>query len=102
MADINLIQKVADCARISTSQAQRVINCYHKVLTGNLLEGKPVIVRGFGTYSISKSPTRMFQNPRTGEKMEIPTKTILKFTVAPSLSSKFTKIKISATYRKKG
>lgn len=41
--------------------------------------GGRFVVRDFGTFRLEEKPARQGRNPRTGEKVKIPAKTVFKF-----------------------
>ena len=48
-------------------------------IAGALVAGDSVALRGLGTFSTAESKARTGRNPKTGEPLEIPAKTKVKF-----------------------
>lgn len=49
------------------------------------LEGRVVLIRGFGTFRMKRRASRMGRNPRTGAKYRIPRREVLVFKASPSI-----------------
>lgn len=50
--------------------------------------GKPVIVRGFGTFKIAERAARKGRNPRTGEELDIAGYRTIVFSASPAMKQK--------------
>ena len=65
------IDKVADMADMSKSDAERAVNAVLDAVTNALKAGDDVRLVGFGTFSAAKRKAREGRNPRTGETIQI-------------------------------
>ena len=74
-----LVDAMANAAGISKADAEKALNGMLMAITGALSKGDKVTLVGFGTFSTQKRPERQAKNPRTGEAIKIPAKTIAKF-----------------------
>ncbi|MEM6963679.1 MAG: HU family DNA-binding protein [Bacteroidota bacterium] len=83
----DLINKVAEDANISKSQATEAVNCVISTIGEALVDGDKVQLVGFGTFSTSFRKARTGRNPKTGESLEIAAKTVVKFKPGKELSS---------------
>ena len=81
----DLIENVADEAGLSKADAGRAVDAFIGAVTGALKSGGQVSLVGFGTFTVKKRAARTGRNPRTGETIQIPAKTVVKFTLAKSL-----------------
>lgn len=81
-----LIEDVAAHADISKESARRVIECFEESVRKALAEGDRVNLVGFGSFSVSKRSATTGRNPRTGEKINIPAKKVVKFKPGKLLS----------------
>ena len=54
-------------------------------IAGHLKKGRRIRMSGLGILQVRKRPARMGRNPATGEAIQIPAKTVVKFTVAKAL-----------------
>lgn len=75
----DLINKVANDANLSKSQATSAVNTVLGSIQGSLESGDKVTLIGFGTFSISERAARTGRNPRTNEVINIPAKKVVRF-----------------------
>ena len=85
MNKTELIQKVADEADGSKSQAQRFFDAFEEVITSELKKGNQIQITGFGKFYVQKREAREGVNPQTKEKMKIPASKVPKFTAGNAL-----------------
>lgn len=71
MNKTEFIERVAEKADVSTSEAQRYFEAFERVVTEKLKEGDEVRITGFGKFSVKERKAREGRNPQTGEKMKI-------------------------------
>ena len=74
-----LVEAMAGAADISKSSAEKALNGMLMSVTEALANGDKVTLVGFGTFSTVTRAARKAKNPRTGEMIEIPAKTVAKF-----------------------
>ena len=80
-----LIQKMADKANGSKSEAQRFFDAFQDIVTSELKKGNEVQITGFGKFYVQKRAAREGVNPQTQKKMKIPASKVPKFTAGNSL-----------------
>jgi len=83
-----LIDKVAneiDCTKVET---KKIVECVFENITGCLAKGDAVRLVGFGTFGIRKRAARMARNPRTGEKISVPARSVPFFRAGKALKEK--------------
>jgi len=83
-----LIGKVANELECTKVEAKRIIKCIFKNVSDCLAKGDAVRLVGFGTFDIRKRSARMARNPRTGEKISIPAKSVPFFKAGKELKEK--------------
>ena len=79
------IDKVADMADMSKSDAERAVNAVLDAITNALKSGDDVRLVGFGTFSAAKRKAREGRNPRTGETIQIAASIQPKFSAGKGL-----------------
>jgi len=67
-----LIDRIADQADISKSQAERALTAATEQITNELAGGGTVSLVGFGTFQVKARAARTGRNPQTGEALELP------------------------------
>ena len=67
----DLVDAIADSARLSKADAGRALDALVDTVTGALKNGDAVSLVGFGTFSVRDRAARTGRNPRTGETIQI-------------------------------
>jgi len=75
----DLIEKMADELSLSRNKVKQVLNVFIESVQQEVAQGKKVSLIGFGSFSAINQSERVGMNPKTGEKVNIPSKTIPKF-----------------------
>lgn len=77
MIKSELIQKIAeDNPHLYQRDVERIVSTVFESITAALARGDRVELRGFGAFSVKKRDGRMGRNPRTGESVEVPAKSV--------------------------
>jgi DNA-binding protein HU-beta len=79
MNKTELIAAVAKKAGMTKVDAAKAFNALTEVTKETLKGGDKIALIGFGTFYMQKRPKRDGINPRTGKKIKIPAKNVLKF-----------------------
>jgi integration host factor subunit beta len=61
------------------SDAERLVQAALDVITEGLRSGEEVEVRGFGNFGIRQRRSRIARNPKSGARVEVPSKRIVFF-----------------------
>ncbi len=69
----------------SKRQSEAVVDAVFDSITKAMSQGEDVAIAGFGTFRVRKRAAKMGINPRTGEKVSIPAKTVPKFSAGKAL-----------------
>lgn len=86
MNKTELINIIASEAGLSKADATKALNAATAAIAGALKAGDKVALLGFGTFAPAERPARTGKNPRTGEVLEIPAKTVVKFKAGADLA----------------
>ena len=71
MNKTELIDRIAESADISKASAARALDAALDAITGSLRQSDPVVLVGFGTFTVKERAARTGRNPQTGEPIEI-------------------------------
>jgi len=82
----DLINKIAQDAKITKSQAQNALNSFIGATSGALKKGEKITLVGFGTFATKERAARKGRNPQTGAEIKIPKKKVVKFNPGKNLS----------------
>jgi integration host factor subunit beta len=64
---------------LTASDVELVVKTVIDSIGNHLIKGGRVEIRGFGTFSVRTRPPRLGRDPRTGEKVHVPEKSVLNF-----------------------
>lgn len=81
----DIIAHVAQSAGITKAQAESAIDAFFNLVTEQAKNGGKLAWAGFGSFAPSHRAARSGRNPRTGEELQIPSSTSMKFTPARAL-----------------
>lgn len=81
-----LIDAVAATANVTKADAERTLEAFTAVTRTALKEGKRVAIPDFGALSTKERAARKGRNPKTGEELDIPAKTVVAFKAYPALA----------------
>jgi DNA-binding protein HU-beta len=80
-----LIERIAEKADVSRSEAQRYFEAFEEVVTEALKAGQEVQITGFGKFSVKERKAREGRNPQTGQKMKIAAQKVPAFSAGNAL-----------------
>lgn len=82
----DIIETMAAEAGIPKERAKLALKGFIQGVQDALSTGGEVKLAGFGTFSTSQRKERMGRNPKTGDSLKIPAKTIAKFKAGKELT----------------
>ncbi|MEW4449473.1 integration host factor subunit beta [Qipengyuania sp. JC766] len=72
-----LLQALADDnPELRAEEIEHLVDIFFEEITARLAEGGRVELRGFGAFSTRQRDARTARNPRTGEPVEVPAKSV--------------------------
>ena len=86
MNKTELINKIADGAGLSKSDAKKALEVTVDSIKKALIAGEKIQLIGFGTFAVAERPAREGINPATKEKIQIPAKKVAKFKAGAELT----------------
>ena len=85
MTKTDLINAVATVAGITKVKSADAVDGVFQAIGEALKKGESITVSGFGTFSTVKRKARKGKNPQTGQPLDIPARTAVKFSVGKKL-----------------
>jgi DNA-binding protein HU-beta len=95
MNHAELVEKVAEVAQTTKADAARAVDAVVQTIVDALKGGEEVRVTGLGIFDAVVRDARPGRNPRTGESIEVPASTALRFR-----AGKAAKDQLNATIRR--
>jgi DNA-binding protein HU-beta len=79
MTKLEVATLVREKTGISQKQAVEVVELFLESIKSALKNGEKVSLVGFGTFYLKTKDPRSGRNPRTGQKIQIPAKSVVAF-----------------------
>ncbi|MEW6088216.1 MAG: HU family DNA-binding protein [bacterium] len=76
MNKIDFVEIIAERVNLNKQEAGQVFESILSAMRQALKEGKRIEIRGLGTFGVRTRRPRMGRNPRTGEKVSVPSKKV--------------------------
>lgn len=83
-----LVQRIAEKTGVQQISAKEVIQSFLDEIINELARGNRLEFRDFGVFEPKSKAHRVARNPRTGDKVEVPEKTTVKFKVGRLMKKK--------------
>ena len=80
-----LARGVAERSGLEVGQAKKAVEATLEEISKQLAGGNEIRLTGFGKFSAVERSAREGRNPKTGESMQIPAKTVPKFSAGAEL-----------------
>ena len=85
MTRTEFIEAMANETGADKREAKRFIEALTAVIEREIKSGGEIPLKGLGKFKVQNRKARIGRNPLTGEPVNIPAKTVVKFTVAKAL-----------------
>jgi integration host factor subunit beta len=76
MTKAELVDEVARVVQLTKKQAETIVNIVFDSIVDSLRAGQKIELRGFGSFRLRNRKSRTGRNPKTGEKVDVPSKKI--------------------------
>ncbi|WP_320053036.1 HU family DNA-binding protein [uncultured Acetobacteroides sp.] len=86
MNKTQLIDALADEAKLTKTDAKKALDAFVKVTSDALKSGDSVVLIGFGSFGISERKARTGRNPRSGKEIKIAAKKVVRFKAGKGLT----------------
>ena len=86
MNKADIIAQIAQDADITKVAAEKALNSFVSTVKESVRQSETVRLAGFGTYSVGRRAARKGRNPKTGQEINIPAKSVVKFKASSSFS----------------
>ncbi len=80
-----LVEEVADAADLPRKHAEVIVETVFGSIAGALRRGEKVELRGFGSFRLRRREPHTGRNPRTGDRVDVPSKRVAYFTPGKEL-----------------
>jgi DNA-binding protein HU-beta len=87
MTKIEMVDKIGENVALPKKDIEKVLDQFVKISQDALKAGVKVSLTGLGSFSVKQRKGRMARNPKTGEKVEVPPKKVVKFKPGKDLTA---------------
>ena len=91
MNKAELIEAIANGAKLTKADAGRALDATIEAVSKGLKKGDRISLVGFGSFSVAKRAARVGRNPQTGKEIKIAAKKVVKFKAGSELSGSVNK-----------
>jgi DNA-binding protein HU-beta len=85
MTRTEVIDSMANRTGMEKKEVKRFLENLTMLVEETIKQGGEVPLKGLGKFKVHHRKARMGRNPLTGEEIQIPAKTVVKFTIAKAL-----------------
>jgi DNA-binding protein HU-beta len=89
MNKADLVNLVAERTQLTKTEVAKCVEAITETIMDTVVDGNKVSLLGFGSFEPRKRSARQGLNPKTGEKIAIPEKTVPAFTAGKQFKEKF-------------
>ena len=76
MTKAELIEEVSKVVEMTRKDSEEIVEAILGSIFGSLQRGEKIEIRGFGSFRPRQRPPRVGRNPKTGTRVEVPSKSI--------------------------
>jgi len=88
MTKKDMAKTIAEAAGITQAQAQEIVQRVFDSMIETLVKDGRIELRNFGVFKVKKRKSRQGRNPRTGEKVLVPERTVVTFKAGEELEER--------------
>ena len=76
MTKAELIEEVSRVVEMTRKDSEEIVETIFDSIVGSLQKGEKIEIRGFGSFRTRQRQPRVGRNPKTGTRVEVPSKRI--------------------------
>jgi integration host factor subunit beta len=76
MTKAELVEEVARNTQLTKRHAEAIVNTVFESIVDSLKDGEKIELRGFGSFRIRERNSRIGRNPKTGDRVDVPSKRV--------------------------
>lgn len=76
MTKAELIDEVSKAVEMTRKDSEEIVDTIFNSIVGSLHRGEKIEIRGFGSFRTRQRQSRIGRNPKTGTRVEVPSKRI--------------------------
>jgi integration host factor subunit alpha len=84
----DLVESVQQNVQLPNSLATSVVESLLEIMKKTLENGERILISGFGNFSVNNKNERLVRNPKTGERLMMGSRRVVKFTYSQKLKNR--------------
>jgi integration host factor subunit alpha len=85
LTKIEIVNMLYEDIGIPMIESARIVESFFDIIKSELAEGNPVMVSGFGRWTVNSKKARKGRNPQTGKDLTIKARKVVTFRPSPVL-----------------
>ncbi len=86
MTKIEIVDKIGENVSFPKKDVEKILDQFVKITQDALKANEKVSVTGLGSFSVKDRKARIARNPKTGEKVDVAAKRVVKFKAGKDLN----------------
>ncbi|MEI7640891.1 MAG: HU family DNA-binding protein [bacterium] len=86
MTKIEIVDKIGENVSFPKKDVEKILDQFVKITQDALKANEKVSVTGLGSFSVKDRKARIARNPKTGEKVDVAAKRVVKFKAGKELN----------------
>ena len=83
----DIVEQIHDKIGLTKKECVNIVESLFEIMKDELFQGNPVMISGFGKWTVMNKHARKGRNPQTGEAMTIDARNVVTFKGATKLRS---------------
>ena len=88
MTKADIVEDIANKTGLTKKEVAEAVDGFLDCVSRGLAKGEHFEIRGFGTFKVRSRKSRMARNPRTGDPVEVPSRSVPVFKPSKHLRAK--------------
>ncbi len=98
MTKANLVDEVSRVSDLTKKHSEVIVETLFRSIIDALHRGEKIELRGFGSFRLRRREARKGRNPKTGEKVDVPSKRVPYFKPGKELKQLINRTDASASF----
>ena len=82
-----LVEEVAQVTELTKKDAEVIVDTVFRCIVDGLHRGEKIELRGFGSFRLRQRESRKGRNPKTGDRVDVPSKHVAYFKLGKELKA---------------
>lgn len=89
-----IVDKIARDLEVKQTLVKRIVQDFLDLIVEELVRGNKIEFRNFGIFQVVEKRARIARNPKTGVRVEVPAKRVVKFRPGREMKHRLARLKL--------